>query len=52
MKFSFIEVEKCFPIRFVFCKDNEIILIQKEENMTNLQVNTNIFYYELHVLFT
>ena len=29
------------------CTEDEMILIQKEENMTIVKVNNNILYYEL-----
>ena len=44
---SLVEIETSLPIRFVLSKENEIMLIQKEENMTKVQAKNKKFYYEL-----
>ena len=47
LKFPLVEIGTYFPIRFVVCKDIEMLSIQMKEDMTKLQVNKNIFYFEL-----
>ena len=49
LKFPLVEIGTYFPIRFVVCKDIEMLSIQMKEDMTKLQVNKNIFYFELSI---
>ena len=44
-----VEINTSLPLRFVLCTDNEILSIQKKEDMEKVQVNKNIFYYELSI---
>ena len=45
MKFILVEIETYFPVGFVLCTDIEMLSIKKEYE--KLQVNKNIFYFEL-----
>ena len=47
MRFSLVDIDTSFPIRFLLCTETEIMLTQKKENMKKVQVNNNIFYYQL-----
>ena len=44
---SLVEIRTTLPIRFVLCTETEILLIQKDENMTKVQVRNIICYYEV-----
>ena len=47
LKFLLVEIETSFPMRLVLCTEAEMMSIQKKENMTNIEVNQDIFYFEL-----
>ena len=46
LKFSLVEIDAYFPIRFFLCTETEMLFIQKGK-MTKVKVKNNVFYYEL-----
>ena len=47
MKFTLVEIETHFPVRFFLCIYIENLSIQKQKDMKKLQGNQHIFYSEL-----
>ena len=43
------ELKTYLPIRLVLCTEYEMMLIQKEKNMTKVEANDNIYYYEVSI---
>ena len=47
MKFQLVKIDTCFSMICVLCKEIEMLSIIIK--MTKLQVNKNIFYFELSI---
>ena len=47
MKFQLVEIKTSFTMRFVVCTYIEMLSTQKQGNMTKLQVNQDILYFEI-----
>ena len=47
LNISLVGMNKSLPVRFFFCTYTEMIPTQKKEDMTKIQLNKNIFYFEL-----
>ena len=44
--FTFVEIQTYLPMMSVFCTETEMLLVQKKEDITKVQVNKNIFYFQ------
>ena len=47
LNFSLVEIKTYLPIRFVFFTETEMLLTQKEEKNEKVQVNNDIYYFEV-----
>ena len=47
MKFTLVEIETYFTIRFILCTDIEIWSVKNKEDMTKVPANKTIFNLEI-----